>query len=196
MGCSRDWPHTKQGLAALVGPFSVTSQSHSAVAACHAQTEPARHGAQRATALRPALTQQVGVQEEEGGEDPAVLQPGGPALVVHKLQQGADEEEGSGDHTVGMEGRWAGAAQTGSVRVRERQGQGGCLHSRWLSQQKKLGILCAPAAARMRKGVLCSQKAASAPGHLCSGGADSAQCARSSSSSSSSATLTRQTRPA
>jgi hypothetical protein len=57
---------------------------------------------------RKPLTQQVGVHKEEGGQEPAVLQARGPALVVHKLQQGADEEEGSSDDAAGREGGKAG----------------------------------------------------------------------------------------
>jgi hypothetical protein len=57
-----------------------------------------------------SLTQQPGVDEEGSGEDPSVPGACGPALVVDKLQQTADEEEGSGDDAAGGEAAGAGQA--------------------------------------------------------------------------------------
>jgi hypothetical protein len=68
-----------------------------------------------------ALTQQVGVDKEEGSQEPAVLLALGPALVVDILQQGADEEEGASDDTAGQQQGWSECATTTAARGRGRQ---------------------------------------------------------------------------
>jgi hypothetical protein len=52
---------------------------------------------------RRALTQQPGIEEEEGSEGPAIGIAGEGLLAIHELQQAPHEEEGAGDHAAGRQ---------------------------------------------------------------------------------------------